>query len=532
MNEQVEAYINSMIPINISKKDRALIRDEFASHLYDRIDFFIEIGYDEQASINKAIEEFGSKKEVRESIKNQLNDVYNEPLWLSFVAAAVVLIINVVASLAFESYPFATDFSYPIATAISFSVGFICMSAVIFMCVAAYKRGYSNTLLSIGITQITVPIILGLLEISSLFTTSMFLSMSFLQNICYLIDRFTPLSAIDVYSSYVIAIILTVAASLLELALSVLCICAATKLKKHGAFSNKRNINFKAFSICFAVIITASIAICFPAELYFYHYPSWFNTELDGITEDSQSIYDSIDNTSSFAKTDKMLKQKGYTTIKEYEATLDGNTAKKFRHEVKQLDFFFDENYEVYFNPQKIEYFSLSDADLSYATFPNDDSIDFDQNDEYEENESEEYTVFNGFIYLLEGEDGKVKSKGIGVGSRFPEKGNDRYSNESHVNDNTELCLEEFKNLKIGETKDDILKRERMRHEDVYTRFITYTDNGTNEYYRIYHAASMQTDEEMFIQVSFENNKLTSGTLIYNDDFQLKPRKEIVLTVK
>ena len=71
-----------------------------------------------------------------------------------------------------------------------------------------------------------------------------------------------------------------------------------------------------------------------------------------------------------------------------------------------------------------------------------------------------------------------------------------------------------------------------MRHEDVYTRFITYTDNGTNEYYRIYHAASMQTDEEMFIQVSFENNKLTGGTLIYNDDFQLKPRKEIVLTVK
>ena len=283
MNEQVEAYINSMIPINISKKDCKLIRDEFASHIYDRIDFFIEIGYDKQASINKAIEEFGSKKEVRESIKNQLNDVYNEPLWLSFIAAAVTLVVNAVAILTIPDLSDLFGTPQGMNETIPMLLGSFTGTFIIFlMAVTAYKNGHKKVLLSLGITHVAIAIF----HPFHLVLPSACAQQVIYTNFCYLIDCFTPISMKDYFEYYtgkdyiVICVIFTL-----------LCFVGAFKTIKCGTLGKKRKISTSAFCSVFIAFAIFTTVLAVPAFKYVYYYPVFFKYS-DGTTEETQMLYE------------------------------------------------------------------------------------------------------------------------------------------------------------------------------------------------------------------------------------------------
>ena len=64
---KIESYVDSVIPKNIPKYKQKILRDEIEAHIYDRIDFYTEIGYDNDASINKALADMGEDEETKSS---------------------------------------------------------------------------------------------------------------------------------------------------------------------------------------------------------------------------------------------------------------------------------------------------------------------------------------------------------------------------------------------------------------------------------------------------------------------------------
>lgn len=80
----VEDYLDGAIPQNISAKTKEEIRVEMESHIYDRAEFYIEIGFDEETAIGKAVEEMGDTDSVRENFNALYNDSILKAVLLFF----------------------------------------------------------------------------------------------------------------------------------------------------------------------------------------------------------------------------------------------------------------------------------------------------------------------------------------------------------------------------------------------------------------------------------------------------------------
>lgn len=84
----VEAYLDSVIPKKISESKKAEIRAEIESHIYDRAEFYIEIGYDEDKAFEMAVERMGEG----EAVKTEFETIYNDStlkgiLWFVYITA-------------------------------------------------------------------------------------------------------------------------------------------------------------------------------------------------------------------------------------------------------------------------------------------------------------------------------------------------------------------------------------------------------------------------------------------------------------
>lgn len=69
MDKRIESYLDSVIPEKLSKRRQKLIREELRDHISDHIDFYTEIGYSEDESIQKALADMGDDGGVTEMIK-------------------------------------------------------------------------------------------------------------------------------------------------------------------------------------------------------------------------------------------------------------------------------------------------------------------------------------------------------------------------------------------------------------------------------------------------------------------------------
>ena len=72
----VEDYLNSVIPTNLTDNKKAELREEIETHIYDKAEFYIKIGYEEKIAFEKAVDEMG--KEEVESIKASFEVIYKD----------------------------------------------------------------------------------------------------------------------------------------------------------------------------------------------------------------------------------------------------------------------------------------------------------------------------------------------------------------------------------------------------------------------------------------------------------------------
>lgn len=78
MDKRIESYLDSVIPEKLSKRRQKLIREELRDHISDHIDFYTEIGYSEDESIQKALADMGDDGGVTAMVKKDFEKVYGE----------------------------------------------------------------------------------------------------------------------------------------------------------------------------------------------------------------------------------------------------------------------------------------------------------------------------------------------------------------------------------------------------------------------------------------------------------------------
>ena len=84
----IEDYLDSVIPQKISESTKKRLRAEIECHIYDRADFYMEIGYDEDAAFEKAIEQMGEGEEVKTEFESLYNDsTVKGVLWFVYISA-------------------------------------------------------------------------------------------------------------------------------------------------------------------------------------------------------------------------------------------------------------------------------------------------------------------------------------------------------------------------------------------------------------------------------------------------------------
>ena len=93
MDKRIESYLDSVIPEKLSKRRQKLIREELRDHISDHIDFYTEIGYSEDESIQKALADMGDDGGVTSMVKKDFEKVYGEKIWMPILAFVLTTLV-------------------------------------------------------------------------------------------------------------------------------------------------------------------------------------------------------------------------------------------------------------------------------------------------------------------------------------------------------------------------------------------------------------------------------------------------------
>ncbi len=483
---KIESYIDSVIPKNIPKSKQQKLKTEIESHIYDRIDFYEEIGYDTDSSINKALADMGEDEETKTSIRNDFEELHFEQTWWAVALSVIMFFVSSTLPLVFE-------FQIQNARILSFILTFAFVSVTYFL----YKKGLRKCLIASSISHSVI----GLSSFIGFSGVSYYLlaQRSFNEVITYLIELFTPLILYDTsYEMFDWYMLLYIAATLF----------LAFRIKKHGKPAKKKP--FMPVIFCVIYLVTAVISVCLydDANNHFMGYGANFTEGLDHITPDAQNYYSVVDENTPYSEFSSLLRENGYMTVDEYKESLDHPGYKYFSQHYDNLEFILSKEYEVWVHPDRMEFGNSSktvyfeDASYYHESY----RMDIETSSDFIEEES--YTL----IFLLKDEGDKVKS--IGVGQLDKELGCYSPNGEPENYVDIEACLEYFQSLKGGESEAEVMNYFDSQHREIVGKYKNYTENGKLECYRLRLYSNLSCEEYDgidYVELWFENGSLKRG---------------------
>ncbi len=302
----VEDYLDSVIPEKISTKTRDELREELESHIYDKADFYIEIGYDEEAAVRKAVEQMGETESVNRSFNALYYDSTPKAIFL-FSGICILNLLAIMAGLGYMNFVDPIMYSLPSIVVLA---GFL--AVCVFLIVYTIKCKRQNLRKQhIGMVAAFVLISLG-----SFITSGIFFPII---NAGKLVVRYVTGfpgdgSDLDIYFANIIAVILFTALSF-------------RAYDKGGAFRKKPyRLSLKQITA-----ILSALCLCF-LVIYgfaFAKYEWWYNQEelpetpeeeyVSVITEEQRELYNSIGEGNEISKAEKALVEKGFVKQKSYE---------------------------------------------------------------------------------------------------------------------------------------------------------------------------------------------------------------------
>lgn len=410
MDKRIESYLDSVIPEKLSKRRQKLIREELRDHISDHIDFYTEIGYSEDESIQKALADMGDDGGVIAMVKKDFEKVYGEKIWMPILAFVLTMLMLFAAiycgvwilSADSKGSPgvFEVIASFAIILVMSFAMAF------------AYRKGLKKTLLAIGIPNL----LFGATLISSGYTQPAIYAL--VCDICFMLEKLTPLitykfaseqELVSEYIAYAAGVATDIGFALAALVLFI-------KLRKKGTPEKKSK---KGIIITASVLCAAAIGLTFMytgTEKFYRSYKYVMNGKKfetsDGICKQSEAAFESIDLGMDYNEAVRRLRVQGYMPFDEYRKTQSREMSKRLKYSLGELELTVtDEGYTVFINP----------------------NIFYDDNDIYGRNGS------NGFVYLRADSDGCVESKGVGSGTK---PGDGSYSVTFSSDDNSDGITE------------------------------------------------------------------------------------------
>ena len=410
MDKRIESYLDSVIPEKLSKRRQKLIREELRDHISDHIDFYTEIGYSEDESIQKALADMGDDGGVTAMVKKDFEKVYGEKIWMPILAFVLTMLMLFAAIYCGVWILSADSKGSPgiFEVIASFAIILVMSFAMVF----AYRKGLKKTLLAIGIPNL----LFGATLISSGYTQPAIYAL--VCDICFMLEKLTPLitykfaseqELVSEYIAYAAGVATDIGFALAALVLFI-------KLRKKGTPKKKSK---KGIIITASVLCAAAIGLTFMytgTEKFYRSYKYVMNGKKfetsDGICKQSEAAFESIDLGMDYNEAVRRLRIQGYMPFDEYRKTQSREMSKRLKYSLGELELTVtDEGYTVFINP----------------------NIFYDDNDIYGRNGS------NGFVYLRADSDGCVESKGVGSGTK---PGDGSYSVTFSSDDNSDGITE------------------------------------------------------------------------------------------
>lgn len=308
---KISIFIDEFIPKNISKKRRLLLTNELENHLLDKSNFYKEIGYPEEESIQKAIDDFGSDEKMKKSIFNEFEELYSEKSIFGVVAFFAIQLMNWICYF-LGTWVISADFHDDpsiFGTLVSFGMILTICILVIFARIKKYRK----MLIAIGLSNI-----LSLAVILFNFYPQC-AAYSITYNFMYLIELFTPISLGFEFIYYDSSIIPTFLMEIIPFVFATYCFVMAVKIKKGSA---KTVVNSKKKMLCFSLVfafIALITAFLLPISLeYTDNYNRWFDEYHNCIIDESDAVFEVISIGDSYNEISNILTSQGYTTAEVY----------------------------------------------------------------------------------------------------------------------------------------------------------------------------------------------------------------------
>lgn len=480
MNE-LRAYVNSLIPKNLSKKRKALLFDEIESHILDKAEFYEEIGYSWKESVKKAIKDFGTEEEVKNGILNEFEALYHERTWWAIPAGIAVFAMNILAFW-LDIWVSSADYNSDPDSGAAFT-SFCMIFSLLAGMVFARIKNYRKLLVGLGI---------GSFVSAANFLWCFFPQAAFYAiglNTAYLIDIVSPF-ALGSYFDLGAALYFYLSIILL-FSCSLYCFITAHRIKSGKAKQiQKPGVKATAFATVFFIIAAVSCSILPKAQRYSDDYPEWFDEYNSHISEETGYIYDEINLNDDYNEVAARLTEYGWISIENYEETLDKLRLKQFRTELKNMNF--DENDEVWFVPgNRIK---------------------------------GKYISGNGFVALQKDKNGYITKKAIGDVSKEMYNNGFSFIKNNNKDDNMELMISDFAYLKKGDREDAVLSKFGKIYGEICTKNTHIEDGSIITYYRIICRGIMHPEgyslgdyESRRIELTFKDEYLTQGKMWWTD---------------
>ncbi len=465
---KIESYIDSVIPKNIPKSKQQKLKAEIESHIYDRIDFYEEIGYDTDSSINKALADMGEDEETKTSIRNDFEALHHERNWwaVAFGAGFWIVYAYIFETITDNLYIY---FNYRVVQPIAVGLGFLFLFVTLLISFYLYFKGFRKCLLGLSV-GILFSILRVSIAIGFLYPCFAVSFDAVIDVVALLLDKYTSVNCYE-YGYYGFIALLF---NLIPLVLYFI-------LKIKGNPDKSRRFAITVFSFVYMIIAIPVTAVSSNAFTYFQGYNEWFGPGYNAITPTADELYKSVNKDTSYDEFILLLRENEYITADEFEQTLSNHTAKQFRYNLDNSELMLNDDYEIWVCPG-----------------------------EYDPDEI--FWGVYGFIYILKGDNGTVNS--IGVGNLL--KDIDSYSMYYWPEDKSDP-REYFVSLKGGERETEVMSFYGKEKGDVYGKLKTFSGDVEQVYYRIY-LIDLYVDSytnQVNVELWFEDGMLNDGKLHY-----------------
>lgn len=519
MNQKIKEYISALVPENLPEDRKRELVQELSAHLLDKADYYREIGYPKEESVDLALRDMGEDEETKMNIRAEFEELYKEKTWWAFAAGVLILVLNgfaAIAGLGMEDgldsiltqlFLIVTTFGFGMLVpeyisieseiakaAASFGLVFVLLIIIL------YARGkkYRKILTAVGVVSSVIAVFGCAIPLWSVY--------SIWTNTEYLIEAATPFS-FDGSTPALLEELYSYAAFVFMPLCAIYCFVSARRIKNGSAGKFKSPKRLIAV-FCSVYLVFAAGSVCLSSytekrltEINYYRLYS--SDTFDEIEGKCAITYEKAIRAEDYEAAAEILRRDGYLPYDEYREKL-GRTEKKAL---------------------------TNSAESTFGNYAQDmwlpNRSDFEVNDDIAFSRNPELT--RSIIFMREGEHGKTSFCAVGDLTPFPDFDKmDEFYMSRYMTSVSGNCvakfIPDFKGLKAGDSESEVLelleksgtvfsKLRRRENGKIRDAVKFYSEDLKLKNSSDGHGSERYEDIGVYAELTFTDEKLEEGRM-------------------